>query len=215
MIRLHDGQITDLLLNRLRRNLEIQSLSFAILQEKQRILRLADSTRTAAAIDELPEEVLDALAVELRTQYYGVDLPIETKRSLIKNTFLWYQKAGTVAAVKELATVAYGDCNVQEWFQYGGKPGYFKVETVNPGNAFENLGMFVEMLSKVKRLSAHFEKVNIDFESEHTVGVGIANQTFLEITYRMETPSEEEFDLILTDENGEFLYDETGNVLVD
>ena len=75
--------------------------------------------------------------------------------------------------------------------------------------------MFYATLSKVKRLSAHFEKVNIDFESKHTVGVGIANQTFLEITYHMEEPSGNEFDMLMTDETGAYLVDETGDALID
>lgn len=215
MIKLHDGQLTDFLMNGLRNNPEIQALSYAILQEKQRILRLADATRTAAAIDELPDAVLDSLAVELRTQHYGTDLPIQTKRSLIKNTLVWYKKAGTLAAIKELAAIAYGECEVKEWWQYGGEPGRFMVTTNNFQVAFENLDMFYATLSKVKRLSAHFEKVNIDFESTQTIGVGMANQTFLEITYRMEEPSGNEFDILLTDETGAYLVDETGNVLID
>lgn len=215
MIKLHDGQVADILMNGMRNNPEIQALSYAIHQEKQRILHLADSTRTAAAIDELPEAVLDSLAVELRTQHYGVDLPIEAKRSLIKNTLVWYKKAGTLAAIKELAAIAYGECEVQEWWQYGGEPGRFKVATSNFQVAFENLDMFYATLSKVKRLSAHFEKVNIDFESDQKVGVGMANQTFLEITYRMEEPSGNEFDMLMTDETGAYLVDETGDALID
>lgn len=215
MTNLYDGQIIDLLNNGLRNNPEVQALSYAIQQEKQRILRLADTTRTAAVIDELPEAVLDHLAVELRTQYYGADLPIETKRTLIKNTLIWYQKAGTLAAVKELSTIAYGDCDVQEWFQYGGEPGYFKVNTSNFQMVYDNLDMFFATLEKVKRLSAHLEKVDIISEFSQTVGVGIAHQFTMIKTYIMEEFSLDDLFAWLVDENGVVLADENGQILIE
>lgn len=215
MIKLHNGQITDLLNNGLKNNPEIQALSFAVQQEKLRILHLADSTRTAAVIDELPEAVLDSLAVELRTQYYGSDLPIETKRTLIKNTLLWYQKAGTLTAVKELSTIAYGDCDVQEWWQYGGEPGFFKVNTNSFQLVYDNLSMFFSTLEKVKRLSAHLEKINIISELSQTVGVGFAHQFTLTKTYIMEEFSLDELFSWLVDENGAILVDENGLILIE
>lgn len=215
MTNLYEGQITDLLNNGLKNNPEIQALSFAIQQEKQRILRLADSTRTAAVIDQLPEAVLDHLAVELRTQYYGADLPIETKRTLIKNTLIWYQKAGTLAAVKELSTIAYGDCDVQEWFQYGGQPGHFKVNTSSFQMVYDNLDMFFATLEKVKRLSAHLEKVNIISEFSQTVGVGFSHQITLAKTYIMPEFSLDELFDWLVDENNAILVDENGQILIE
>ena len=215
MTNLYDGQITDLLNNGLKNNPEIQALSFAIQQEKQRILRMADTTRTAAVIDELPEAVLDHLAVELRTQYYGADLPIETKRTLIKNTLIWYQKAGTLAAVKELSTIAYGDCDVQEWFQYGGQPGYFKVDTSSFQMVYDNLEMFFATLEKVKRLSAHLEKVTITSNISQNVGVGFMHQIKLSKTYTMEEFSLDDLFTWLVDENGAILVDEDGQILIE
>lgn len=214
MTNLYEGQITDLLNNGLKNNPEIQALSFAIQQEKQRILRLADSTRTAAVIDQLPEAVLDHLAIELRTQYYGADLPIETKRTLIKNTLIWYQKAGTLAAVKELSTIAFGDCDVQEWFQYGGEPGYFKVNTSNLKMVCDNLGIFFATLEKVKRLSSHLQKVYALTDVSQVVGVGIAEKFSIVNSYIMEEFAFEEQLSTLVDESGNILTDEFGNNLV-
>ena len=41
-----------------------------------------------AVIDELPERILDVLAVELRTPYYQESMNLETKRNIIKRTLL-------------------------------------------------------------------------------------------------------------------------------
>lgn len=68
MTKLYDGQLTDLLSgNGLSYNPDVIAFSYAVQQEKQHIMRLAQQTRTLAVIDELPEPVLDVLSVELRT----------------------------------------------------------------------------------------------------------------------------------------------------
>lgn len=75
MINIHDGQITDLLSNSLRHNPETIAIAYAVLQEKLRILALAERTRLMAAVDSLEERILDYLAVELRTPAYEDSLP--------------------------------------------------------------------------------------------------------------------------------------------
>lgn len=101
MTDLYNGQITDLLQqNEAARNPEIQALSYAALVEKRRIIDLAQRTRTISMVDLLPEEILDVLAVELRTPYYSGDMTLDQKREIIKKTLLWFFRAGTPAAVK-------------------------------------------------------------------------------------------------------------------
>ena len=109
-----------------------QDDSYAIQQEHQRLLRLADRTRTLAVIDELPEKILDVLAVELRTPYYQEDMDVETKRNIIKRTLLWHTKAGTPSAVAELIEIVFGEGDVVEWFNFESyTPGTFDIITTS------------------------------------------------------------------------------------
>lgn len=214
MTDLYQGQITDLLDGSLKQNPEVQALAYAVQAEKQRIMLLTQGTKIEAAIDDLSEEALDALAVELRTQYYSLDIPIEKKRELIRNTFLWYKKAGTLSAVEELALAAYGECTVQEWFDYNGEPGYFRVETSQFEAVYSNLQSFLTLLQKVKRLSAHLEKVRIHSERRCGIGVGIAIQRHVTRTMYMEAVAPEQLVIGLADENGDLLLDENGDILI-
>lgn len=119
MTKLFDGQLTDLIQNNSRHNTEVQALSYALQMEKQRMMDLAQKTRTMAAVDDLPEAALDLLAVEMRSLYYDEGLAIEEKRSIIKaSTFSWFIKAGTPAAVAEMAAVIFGEAQVVEWFDF-------------------------------------------------------------------------------------------------
>ena len=86
MTDLRNGQITDLLSNSMRYNPETISIGYAIRQEKQRIMALADRTRLMLAIDSLDERILDYLAVELRSPFFRDNDSIEYKRALIKGT---------------------------------------------------------------------------------------------------------------------------------
>ena len=161
MINIHDGQITDLLSNSLRYNPETISIGYAILQEKRRILYLAERTLLMAAVEILDEKALDYLAVELRTPAYDDSFPIETKRTLIKGTLPYYEKLGTPAAVDWVIKAIFGNGYIQEWFEYGGRPHYFRVN-VDVGDQVvqsESLTKFQRIVENVKRLSSWMDEI--------------------------------------------------------
>lgn len=187
--------------------------SIAAVLEKRK-----DEIRSVAiypCIDELPGDLLDILAKDFKVDWWNVGYSLQKKRQLLKNCWKTHRILGTKEAVMTVLSDIYTDFKVQEWWEYGGSPGCFRVETSNFQEAFENLDAFFVTLNKVKRLSAHLDNVNINFESSHNPGVGIANQTFMEISYIMEEPSVDDFDTLLTDEFGALLVDESGNMLID
>lgn len=163
MTDLYNGQITDLLNNSYRYDPEVIALSYAIQQEKQRIIQELSRTRTMAVIDELPESILDVLAVELRIPYYVDSLSIEAKREIIKKSFLWASRAGTVSAVEELIKTLFGgNGEVKEWFEYGGVPGRWKLRidlSHNPDLLHQSIEEVYRLLRYVGRCSAHLEQV--------------------------------------------------------
>lgn len=176
MIKLYDGQITDLLPEKIAKDVETRCLSYAIQQEHQRLLRLADRTRTLAVIDELPEKILDVLAVELRTPYYQEDMDVETKRNIIKRTLLWHTKAGTPSAVAELIEIVFGEGDVVEWFNFDEPPytpGTFDIIT-NARMTEEIATYFLSIIQRVKNTRSHIRRILIErgIEMDERVAVG-------------------------------------------
>lgn len=176
MIKLYDGQITDLLPEKIAKDVDTRCLSYAIQQEHQRILRLADRTRTLAVIDELPEKILDVLAVELRTPYYQEDMDIATKRNIIKKTLLWHTKAGTPSAVEELIEIVFGEGSVVEWFNYDEPPytpGTFDIIT-NARMTEEMAEYFLSIIQRVKNTRSHIRRILIErgIEMDERVAIG-------------------------------------------
>lgn len=160
MINIHDGQITDLLSNSLRHNPETIAIAYAVLQEKLRILALAERTRLMAAVDSLEERILDYLAVELRTPAYEDSLPLETKRTLIKGTLPYYASLGTPAAVDWVIKAVFGNGGIDEWFNYGGEPHHFQVKIPIAGMITPKMMEELRrMIASVKRLTSWLDSI--------------------------------------------------------
>lgn len=86
-----------------------------------------DSVRIYPRIDELPEDLLDILAKDLKVDWYNEEYPLQVKRNLIKSSFKVHRTLGSKGAVKEALSALYPGSSVYEWFEYGGDPYYFKV----------------------------------------------------------------------------------------
>lgn len=170
MISLHDGQITDLLSNSVNRNPETIAIGYAIREEKRRIMERADRTRTIALIDQMPERILDILAVELRTPAYRDTYPIETKKALVAGTLEFYAHLGTPAAVEEIVRTIFKGGAISEWFEYGGDPHHFRVDIALLGEAItpETMAELRRMINSIKRLSSWLDDITVTTEIEAT-----------------------------------------------
>jgi len=160
MTSLYEGRITDLLSNSMRYNPETIAMGYAILQEKRRLMELADRTRLMAFVDALTEPVLDYLAVELRTPAYRDSFPLEVKRRLVAGTLPFYAKLGTPAAVNWAIGAIFGGGGIEEWYGYGGDPHHFRavIPTAGPLTP-ESLDEFRRILVQVKRLSSWLDSM--------------------------------------------------------
>ena len=160
MIKLYDSQIAQILPDYLSSNAEVQAMSYAISQAIKKLIDYCSNIGVYAVVDTLPEYALDMLAVELDTQYYDTSFSVEVKRDIIKNTLVWYLKAGTPSAVAELIAAVFGEGEVQEWFEYGDQPYFFKIET-NATMTPEIDAQFGKMLERVKNARSHIRAIEI------------------------------------------------------
>lgn len=186
--------------------------SIAAVLEKRK-----DEIRTVAIyprIDELPGDLLDILATDFKVDWWDKSYNLETKREILKTSWHTHRILGTKEAVTTALRALYDQFEVKEWWEYGGEPGYFKVET----RSFQlicDLDKFVTALSSVKRLSTHLEKVDVLSDVYHTVGVGIAEKVSMAASAVMKAYSLDELASWYVDENGNILADEHGNILIE
>ena len=99
--------------------------------------------------------------------------PIDVKRNLVKNSDQVYQKLGTKWAVENVIHTYFGDGYIQEWFQYEGEPGHFRIFSANPSITDERLMQFLEILQKVKRGSSHLDGIFITLTGRMQLHTGV------------------------------------------
>ena len=125
-------------------------------------------------IDELSEAELDDLAWELNILWYDTGANIEVKRELIKASDQIYKKLGTKWAVENVITTYFGEGYIEEWFQYSGDPGRFRVYSTNPTLNESKFTEFLSILNKVKRASAKLDGVYITLSGQMNLYAGTA-----------------------------------------
>jgi len=150
------------------------------LRENDEIAALGDVTADALArrpaeisrisiyprIDELPEDLLDILAYDFKVDWYDFEYPIAAKRALIKGNILAHKRQGTVYATRSVLDSLYPKSAMEEWFTYGGAPGYFRLNVNVTDSATEGAVVIysteeiLRRIATVKRLSAHLEGVS-------------------------------------------------------
>ena len=171
MINFYDGEIKDILPSNLMEDPAAQAFSYALREGTRLLNRYTQLCYVYCSIDTAPNDVVDLLAKELRTQYYSDALELDVKRGLVRNTLIWYMTAGTPAAVEELVGIVFGEGEVSEWFEYGGKQYWFKIKT----NAILTEDMntfFSDMIRRVKNTRSHIEAIEIHRTIEQTIYAG-------------------------------------------
>lgn len=162
---LYHAQIADGVPRVLREQPWVKALSLAVWELHKQTMEYIDGSQIYTAIDTVGEEVLDALAVNWKIDWYDTDYDIEQKRRIVKTALNIRRTMGTVAAVKAQADAIYPGSTLEEWFQYGGEPGYFRLRvnimTVEEQEKFAAMSLreIERRLAAAKRFSAHLEEV--------------------------------------------------------
>lgn len=150
----------DILPPNLLRDEKIKTAAEAIDKELQ---KTADNMKWCLYInrtDDLPEKALDLLAWQWHVDFYEpLGMDIETKRRLIKNSIPWHRIKGTPAAVEQVVSAAFDTSTVKEWFEYGGKPYYFKIITEDVTTNTDTIERMKRAIKSVKNTRSWLEKI--------------------------------------------------------
>ena len=141
----------------------VRALSEAVGVLHERTLRYIDDSQIYTSLDTATEPVLDALAINWKVDWYDTGYSVEQKRRIIKTALTVRRLMGTVGAVKLQADAIYPGTMLEEWFEYGGQPGTFRLY-INVTDTTEEHPAIIyspaEMerrLITAKRWSAHLE----------------------------------------------------------
>lgn len=128
---------------------------------------------TFADIDNASSEVVDLLAFELNTDFYDNTLPLYKRKEIVNNALIYHLTKGTPYAVELLVTNAFDDGLVEEWFEYGGDPFYFKITTSDAIIDVNKVNQLVAAVNSVKNERSRLESININRPSPLQKYVGL------------------------------------------
>ncbi|MCC8080182.1 MAG: phage tail protein I, partial [Oscillospiraceae bacterium] len=106
------------------------------------------------------ESVLDTLAKDFKIDWYDYDYTVDAKRALIKSSFAVHRKLGTKQAMVEALQCVYSNARVEEWFDYGGEPYYFRVvldAAYADLSTATDTGIINSIIATYKSLHSHME----------------------------------------------------------
>lgn len=192
MIKLKDAEIINSLPSIIGNQAWAKAISFATSQMFKLILTMADATLTFSKVDELDHDVLDILATDLRVSNYNQSYSLDLKRKLVKFALQYWATAGTKAATEEVVKAIFGDATISEWFEYGGKPGYFKISITDTALTDADVIEFKRVAENVKRLSAWLDKIVLEMKTDPlTVHLGVIELDFTAETIKQKRDGNE------------------------
>lgn len=128
-------------------------------------------------LGELKGTVLDLLADQFHVDAYdAINFDDETKRELIRTSIAWHRIKGTPAAVEKILAVAFQTARIEEWFEYGGAPYYFRMYIKGTAYTPGSFQSFWRMFWDAKNVRSHLEKAiqNLSPDAPIKAYVGVA-----------------------------------------
>ena len=118
--------------------------------------------RCRGDLAELPEDVLDLLGWQLHVDNYDTAVDIQAKRELIANSLILHRRKGTPWAVMfalDTALRLSAPTELSEWFQYGGKPYFFRVtlDVSDTGMSGEEITNAIKLILEHKAVRSWLE----------------------------------------------------------
>ena len=152
----------------------IIELAKVIDEQLHEINALSELALVYPRIDELTEEFIDELAVQFHVDFYSSTLPIEKKRALVKNSIAWHMRKGTASVVQEMAATVFDDANVEEWFDYGGDPYFFRIMILQSDMSEDGIKQVIQLVNAVKNVRSWLEQIGFRRDIDSTLYCGFA-----------------------------------------
>lgn len=163
-------------------------------------------------LDELSEALLDELAWQYHVDFYRDNYPLETKRTLIRSAIERHRIKGTPAVVQEVVKTCYQYAVIEEWFEYGGDPYYFRIllRAQDPAPPL-SIGEVVQLIDAYKSYRSWLEGIYYHVPHDLVIGTHFGYEAYWgrvcgTYPYRRRYGSIEDPDLIIETAKGGVLY---------
>lgn len=182
MYTLDDYKIRDNLPSSIDRQ-NIRDLAEVLDVKLQEINAMSEIVLLYPRIDELPENLIDALADQFHVDFYDASMSLQQKRTVVKKSIAWHRRKGTPSVVEEMVRTVFESAHVEEWFEYNGKPYFFRVTLITaPLTDKAVLDRLVNAIDKTKNVRSWLEYVQFSRPMEQTVYIGGVTGVYKKMT---------------------------------
>ena len=151
-----------------------ESIDYAIKQQKNRII-----SKFFLDIDKLSETEIDYLLWEYHVDYVGENASVESKKELVKIAVIAHFNKGTLGSVKAICKILFGNAEIKEWFEYGGRPGYFKISTLGELKDEKDYLKVLDVVNEYKNERSWLEALTFDRTAEFGKHIGIFSEKLI------------------------------------
>jgi len=163
--------LIDILPSSIKNDPQVQAAAIALDSELQATTAAIQQTILVPRIDALPEDVLDLLAWQFHVDFYDISLSIDKKRALVFQSINWHRRKGTPSAVEEVVSAAITPAQIIEWFQYGGQPYHFMVQTQGVMSSQAVYDQIRTAINTVKNVRSWLDYIQL----QRTIGIDTSN----------------------------------------
>lgn len=171
-MRLNEADLMRLLPQFMRNDKNTKAFVYAVQSKLIEVASKIEHAQLYSRIAVLAEEVLDELAWQFNVVEYSTDYDISIKRDLIRGCMELHFKRGTVEAVEEVVKKIFDDATIEEWFDYGGSPYYFKIHTSNTSATDEMIQEVTRIVKETQNVRSYLEAVIIEIIQSMNLYVG-------------------------------------------
>lgn len=184
---LQSTSLLDILPENLLADAQIYAAARALDDELRKVTAATRDALILPRIDELSEEVVDLLAWQWSVDFYDELKSLAEKRNAVKQSIAMHRIKGTRRAVELALHMVYTSGEVSEWFEYGGRPYYFRVRFIRPETIrLEDVDRVIRIIHAVKNTRSWLE--SIEFTRPVRIGMYHGAAVSTNRTYRILPP---------------------------
>ena len=158
--KLQSTSLLDILPENLLADAQIYAAARALDDELRKVTAATRDALILPRIDELSEEVINLLAWQWSVYFYDELKSLAEKRNAVKQSIAMHRIKGTRRAVELALHIVYTSGEVSEWFEYGGRPYYFRVRFIEPESiCTEDVDRVIRIINAVKNTRSWLESI--------------------------------------------------------
>lgn len=156
-------------------------------ERHQREMEAAERVHIYTMIDSQPEEILDILAVQFKVDWYDSNYPLQAKRNIIKTALEVRRYYGTDWATLKAISAIYPRSEIEQWYDYGGTPGHFRVICSVDGALIPVKRREIRRSVNIyKRMTAHLDSLYLQVQAGLDVECELSSLVY-RVPYASET----------------------------